>query len=337
MEHSLNSPELSVAQKLWQIHWSFVFLLCVTAGVGVVMLYSAADGHMDPWATQHLIRFCIGIFLMLSVAIIDIRSWMKYSYILYFLSLLLLGLVEIVGTIGMGAQRWISLSFFNFQPSELMKVSLILALAKYFHGGSLEDYGRIQFLLIPLLLILLPAVFVFRQPDLGTMMMLVFAGVSIFFVAGVRIWKFLTLIFLTAGAIPIIWQFMHTYQKKRVLTFLNPETDPLGAGYHIIQSKIALGSGGLFGKGFMQGTQSHLQFLPEMQTDFIFTMLAEEFGMIGGIGLIVLYSLILFYALALSLSCRNQFGRLVGAGVTATFSDLNKITGLISLTVTTST
>ncbi len=318
-EKHLSKPDFTISQKLWQIHWTFIFLLCVMAGIGAALLYSAANGNMEPWASKHLARFLIGLIGMLVVILIDIRIWLRYSYIFYFVSLLLLASVEFIGTVGMGAQRWINLGYFSIQPSELMKISIILALARYFHSGNLDDYTRIRFLIVPAVLVLLPAVLVLRQPDLGTALMLIMASTVIFFLVGVRIWIFFVIFLSTIIAIPVAWQFLHGYQKRRVLTFLNPETDPLGSGYHIIQSKIALGSGGLFGKGFMQGTQGHLSFLPEMQTDFIFTMLAEEFGMVGGAGLLGLYSMIIIYGMALSLSCRNQFGRLIGAGVVSTF------------------
>ncbi|MEO9962900.1 MAG: rod shape-determining protein RodA, partial [Nisaea sp.] len=213
----------------------------------------------------------------------------------------------------------LDLGYFGLQPSELMKIALVLALARYFHGTSIEDVRRIPHLFVPVLLIALPAALVLRQPDLGTALMLVITGAVIFFAAGVRIWKFVLVGIVTVAAAPIAWGFLRDYQKQRVLTFLNPENDPLGSGYHIIQSKIAFGSGGLFGKGFLQGTQSHLNFLPEMQTDFIFTMLAEEFGLAGGLALLGLYVVILIYGLAISVRCRTQFGRLVGIGVTATF------------------
>jgi len=318
-EDTLNQPDLSIGKKFLHIHWFFVLLICLTAGVGVAMLYSAANGSMDPWASRQAARFGVGLVVMILVALVDVRIWMRYAYALYMITLVLLVLVEISGTIGMGAQRWISLGYFNLQPSELMKITLVLALARYFHGGSIEDVDRPTYLIIPLLMIALPSALVLRQPDLGTTLMLVMASGAIFFVAGIRIWKFAAVLLSGIAAMPVAWQFLRDYQKQRVLTFLNPESDPLGAGYHIIQSKIALGSGGMLGKGFMQGTQGHLRFLPEMQTDFIFTMLAEEFGMMGGIGLLGLYGLILVYGVALSLRCRNQFGRLLGMGVTTTF------------------
>jgi rod shape determining protein RodA len=223
------------------------------------------------------------------------------------------------GTVGMGAQRWIDLGAINLQPSELMKVALVLALARYFHGGNIEEIGRPMFLLAPLLMVAAPTALVLRQPDLGTAVMMVLGSGAIFFVAGVKIWKFSVLLIVALISAPLSWQFLREYQKKRVLTFLNPESDPLGSGYHIIQSKIALGSGGVFGKGFMQGSQSHLSFLPEKQTDFIFTMLAEEFGLIGGLVLIGLYIMIMAYGFNIALNCRNHFGRLVSMGVTTTF------------------
>ena len=319
VQNSLNTQDLTLGQKLLNIHWLFVLLLCLAASIGLAMLYSAANGNLEPWALRQFSRFCVGIIVMIAIALIDIRIWMRYAYFFYLFTLGLLIIVEVAGTIGMGAQRWLSLGYFNFQPSELMKITLVLALARYFHGGSIEDVGRPTYLFLPLLIILFPSALVLRQPDLGTTLLLVMASGAIFFTAGVRMWKFSVMFALGIGGLPVAWQFLHEYQKLRVLTFLNPESDPLGSGYHIIQSKIALGSGGVFGKGFMQGTQGHLRFLPEMQTDFIFTMLAEEFGMMGGVGLIALYGLIMIYGFAMTLRSRNQFGRLVGVGVTTTF------------------
>ena len=254
------------------------------------------------------------------IAVTDIRLWLRYAYAFYFLVLALLIGVEVAGFVGMGAQRWISLGFFNVQPSELMKVAMVLALARYFHGGSIEDVGRMMFLAPPAIMVAIPAVLIIRQPDLGTTLMLGLASVAMFFAAGVRMWKFILAGILGLISAPVAWfTILRDYQKQRILTFLNPETDTLGSGYHIIQSKIALGSGGMFGKGFMQGTQSHLNFLPEKQTDFIFTMLAEEFGLVGGLTLIALYILLLAYGFVISMSSRNHFGRLVGIGVTVTF------------------
>ena len=315
----LGAPELTLRRKLWQIRWLFVCVLIATAGVGFAMLYSAANGSVDPWASRHATRFGAGLMVLIAVAVIDIRFWLRYAYVIYAIVLLLLGAVEIAGSFGMGARRWISLGFINLQPSEMMKIAMVLALARYFHGGSVEDIRRLRFLLIPLVIVAAPAALVLRQPDLGTALILLMTGVGLFFMAGVRLWKFAVLGVAAVVSMPITWQFLHGYQKKRVMTFLNPESDPLGAGYHIIQSKIAFGSGGFSGRGFMQGTQGHLNFLPEMQTDFIFTMLAEEFGMIGGLALLAMYAILLVYGFAISIRARSHFGCLLAMGVTSTF------------------
>lgn len=334
MRTNLSAPDLTLGRKLLSINWLLVLLIAGVAGVGFAMLYSAAGGDMDPWAERQMLRFGVGLLVMVVVATIDIRIWLRYAYVLYFIALVLLVGVEVGGYVGMGAQRWISLGFINIQPSELMKIFMVLALARYFHGISVEDIGRISRLIIPIVIVALPTALILRQPDLGTAIMLAMTAGAVMFLAGVRLWKFAVIGVAAMAAAPIAWQFLHTYQKKRVLTFLNPETDPLGAGYHIIQSKIALGSGGLAGKGFMQGPQSHLHFLPEMQTDFIFTMLAEEFGLVGALGLIALYVMIVTYGIVIAVRARNQFGRLVAGGITTTFFlyvfiNIAMVTGLI--------
>ncbi len=316
---SLNQSTYTISQKLLDIRWLFVLLVCLIAAIGVAMLYSAASGNLQPWASRHAVRFAMGLAVMLCVALVDIRIWLRFAYVFYGISLGLLIMVEVMGFIGMGAQRWIDVGYFTLQPSELMKIAQVLALARYFHGLGIDDISRPTRLIVPLLMIGVPATLVLRQPDLGTGLMLVMAGGAIFFVAGVRLWKFAVVLTLGLAALPAGWQLLHTYQRHRIMTFLNPESDPLGAGYHIIQSKIALGSGGLSGKGFLQGTQGHLRFLPEMQTDFIYTMLAEEFGMVGGLGLIGLYALLLIYCVAISTRSYSHFGRLVGMGITMTF------------------
>ncbi len=318
-DNRLNAPELSLGRKVLNINWLFVVLICLTAMIGAAMLYSAANGNFDPWASRHIVRFGVGLVVLIVIALIDIRLWLRYAYFFYAIALGLLVAVEFGGAIGMGARRWIDLGYFNIQPSEVMKITIVLALARYFHGLSIEDIERPTKLVIPVALVLAPTGLILRQPDLGTALMLVMASGAMFFVAGVRLWKFGVLLAMAAAAVPIGWRFMHEYQKQRVLTFLNPESDPLGSGYHIIQSKIALGSGGMFGKGYMAGTQGHLNFLPEMQTDFIFTMLAEEFGMLGGLGLLGLYVILLIYGFAMSMRSQNHFGRLLGMGVTSTF------------------
>ncbi len=334
----LNKPEFTLLQKLWQIHWLFVLLLCLVAAFGITVLFSAGgeagEGSFDPWASRQAVRFAAGLVLMLVVAVIDIRIWLRYSYVIYLAGFGLLVAVELGGLAGMGAQRWIHLGLITIQPSELMKLAIVMSLARYFHSSSADDIRRPLFLIAPLLMVAVPSVLVLRQPDLGTALMLTIGGAVIFFLAGVRLLQFGLVGLLGLVSAPVFWQFLHTYQKKRVLSFLNPESDPLGAGYHIIQSKIALGSGGIFGKGFLLGTQSHLNFLPEMQTDFIFTRLAEEFGLVGGLALLGIYVLLLIYGFTISLRCRNQFGRLLGMGVTTifflyVFINIAMVTGLL--------
>ena len=318
-ESGLNRTEMTLRQKIWHIHWIFVLLLSATASIGFAMLYSAAEGNFDPWASRQMVRFAAGLALMVAVAVIDIRLWLRYAYAFYFLVLALLTAVELGGSAGMGAQRWIDLGVVTIQPSEVMKLALVLALARYFHATRIEDVNRMLYMIPPLALVVAPAALVLRQPDLGTALMLMMVGGAMFFLAGIRLWKFVAVGVAGIASVPVIWQFLREYQKQRVLTFFNPESDPLGAGYHIIQSKIALGSGGLFGRGFQKGTQSSLNFLPEKQTDFIFTMLAEEWGLVGGLTLLGLYFLLIVYGVAISLRCRSHFGRLVGMGVTTTF------------------
>lgn len=333
-ENMFSTAELTFKEKIWRISWSFVLMVVALGGVGFVMLVSAANGAWDPWAARQAPRFALGLLGLLVLATTDVRIWMRYAYWIYAITLILLIGVEIRGYIGMGAQRWISLGFMNIQPSEVMKVAVVLALARHYHSLTFEDVQRPFTLIIPTILIAMPMALVLRQPDLGTAMMLAIAGGTILLVAGVPRWVFGAVIGLGLLAIPVGWQFLHDYQRERVLTFLDPARDPLGAGYHITQSKITLGSGGMFGKGFMQGTQSHLNFLPEKQTDFIFTMLAEEFGMVGGLGLLGLYTLLLGFGLIIALRSRSHFGRLLAVGLTTNlflyvFINIAMVMGLI--------
>jgi rod shape determining protein RodA len=271
---------------------------------------------------------------MLVIALTDIRWWLHFAYPIYGFMLFLLVVVEIMGHIGMGAQRWINLGIIVIQPSELMKIALVLALAKYFHGLSLEDIGQPIKLVLPAAMVALPVGFVLLQPNLGTAMLLTLASGAVFFTSGVRWWKFVIVIALVAIALPFAWNHLHDYQKARLMTFMNPDADPLGHGYNILQSKIAMGSGGLFGRGFGQGTQSQLQFLPEKHTDFIFVVLAEELGMMGALFLLGLYFLLIAYGFMISLTCRNQFGRLAAFGLTTSlflyvFVNVAMVTGTI--------
>ena len=324
----------TIGRKLGDLRWGVIVLLLAIAGIGLAMLHSAAHGDPQTWALRQAARFGAGLVLMLAVALVDIRFWLKYAYWIYAVGLVLLVAVAVAGTVGMGARRWIDLGLLQIQPSEIMKIALVLTLARYYHARTLDETWKLRSLVLPLLLILLPAGLVLRQPDLGTAVLLLLGSATILFCAGVRLWAFASVGLLGLAALPVGWHFLRDYQRERIYTFLDPERDPLGAGYHITQSKIALGSGGVFGKGFMQGTQSHLYFLPERQTDFIFTMLAEELGMIGALVLIALYVLLIVYGIAIAIRARHQFGRLVAIGITATFFfymfiNIAMVTGLV--------
>jgi rod shape determining protein RodA len=309
----------TLAAKLKRINWPLVMLVAMCAGVGAAMLYSAADARLDPWASRQLLRFGVALAVALAVALVDLRRWLGAAYWIYAAALLLIIAVDLRGAHGMGARRWIDLGLIQLQPSELMSLALTLALARYFHGLANEDVERPLHLVPPALMILLPAALVLKEPDLGTALMLLMGGAVLFFVAGVPLRLFALGVAAAGAVVPLAWHFLRDYQKNRIYTFLDPSSDPQGAGYHILQSKIALGSGGLFGKGFLLGTQSHLSFLPEKHTDFIFTMLAEEFGFVGGVGLLLLYTLIIVIGFGIALRCRSHFGRLLGLGIATNF------------------
>ena len=315
---SIGAPSpVAFSEKIWRINWGLVLVLTAIAGIGVVALYSAAGGRFDPWAARHAIRYGMAFGLLLVVALIHPRVWLALAWPIYIASLLLLVAVDLIGKIGMGAQRWLVLGPLQIQPSEIAKVAVILVLARYYHGLSREQAAKFLYTLPPLLVILAPVALVMVQPDLGTAMMVLLGGAALLFVAGVRLWMFLVAIVGSVACLPIAWSVMHEYQRKRVLTFLDPDRDPLGAGYHITQSKIAIGSGGLFGKGFLKGTQSSLNFLPEKQTDFIFTTFVEEWGMMGALALLALFGLVLIWGFSIALRSQHHFGRLVALGVTA--------------------
>lgn len=329
-----SSGEMKFADKLTHLSWGLVLLVCCIAGIGVMLLYSAGNGNWDPWAERHATRFAFGFFIMLAIALVDLRVWLRLAYPLYALVLLLLLGVEVAGQMGKGAERWINLGFIQIQPSELMKITLTLALARYFHGLPHEQVSKPLHLIAPIVLILIPVGLVLMQPNLGTSLLLILASAMIFWGTGVPVWMFATAFALSIPAAVTGWEFLHDYQKQRVLTFLNPEADPQGTGYNIIQSKIAFGSGGMFGKGFMNGSQSQLSYLPEKHTDFIFVVLAEEFGMVGALLLLAFYTAVLIYGFSIALSARSQFGRLVALGVTAMLFlyvvvNIAMITGLI--------
>lgn len=307
--------------KLSEVDWIFVLTLCLIAGAGAVMLFSIAGSSWDPWAAKHVIRFSICLALMIALAMIDIRVWFALSYPIYAAGLLLLVAVEAVGDTRLGAQRWLSIGPFSFQPSEVMKLGIVMALARFYHGISADSARLSWWLLIPAVMIGAPVLLVAHQPDLGTAMLIAMTGVAIVVLAGLD-WR------VIGGGIaaalvaipPFVIFVLHDYQRQRVLTFLDPESDPSGSGYHILQSMIALGSGGVLGKGYGLGSQSQLNFLPEKQTDFIFATLAEEFGFVGCVSILILYAAVIFMALRTAYISHSHFGRLAAAGLTATFT-----------------
>ncbi|MGC6476472.1 MAG: rod shape-determining protein RodA [Parvibaculales bacterium] len=302
-------------QQLIGLNWLLIFLVACLCGTGLLALYAVSQGAFEVWGIPQMYRMLFGFALMFIVALIDIKYWYQLAYFFFFMGLVALLGVEFFGNKQMGAQRWIDLGFMNVQPSEPMRIALILALARYYHRLPAENTSRPVWLLLPLLLIIVPAFIIMRQPDLGTSVLFAVVGGGILFMTGVN-WRY----FLLGGLslVPVgmfFWQGMLEYQKLRVLTFLNPERDPLGAGYHIIQSKIAIGSGGVWGKGFMKGTQSQLDFLPEKQTDFIFTMIAEEMGLVGCLVILFLYAGVLLIGFLISLEAKSKFSRLVAGAL----------------------
>lgn len=287
---------------------------------GILMLYSAAGGVFKPWLIKQIVYFLIFFPVMIAIAIIDIRFWFKTSYLAYILGITLLIIVSVKGYNSMGATRWFKILGITIQPSETTKLFTIMALAKYFYNIEADNIQKSRYIIAPIILIAIPALLIIDQPDLGTAIILVLAGVSVLFMAGVRAWKFIAGGVSALIAIPFLWYFvLYDYQKSRVLTFLKPDSDPTGAGYNITQSKIAIGSGGLTGKGYLNGTQGQLDFLPERQTDFIFTMLTEELGFIGGVSTIILYGIIIYFGTNVALRSKHQFGKLLAIGVVNIF------------------
>lgn len=334
MSLASNQVQLTLADKVRRLDWRLVLVLIGVAGVGTAALYSAGGMKPEPWAAKHAARFAIGVVLMLAVALVDLRIWMRLAYPAYVVSVLLLVAVDVIGKGAMGAQRWLDFGVVQIQPSELMKIATILAMARYFHGLSREQVGRVVYVIPPVLAIVVPVLLVMVQPDLGTATVLMSTGAAMMFVAGVKLWKFLLAGVLGAASLPIGWKLMHEYQRNRVRIFLDPDLDPLGAGYHILQSKIAIGSGGMLGKGFGAGTQSTLNFLPEKQTDFIFTMWTEETGLRGALILLALYVAIIAYAYVVAIRARSHFGRLLAMGVGITvflyvFINIGMVMGLL--------
>lgn len=325
LEYKVKSVPIGF-RKLLYLNWGLILLLGAIACIGFLMLYSVAGGSFTPWVEPQAKRFVVGMCLMLAVAMVPIWFWRNMAGVAYGGSLLLLLYVEFFGTVGMGAQRWIDLGFMRLQPSELMKITLVMMLAAYYDWLDVGKTSRPQWLVIPVVLVLVPVALVLKQPDLGTAILLLAGGGFIMFLAGVHWLYFAAVIGMGTGLVALVlnsrgtdWQLLKDYQYRRIDTFLDPASDPLGAGYHITQSKIALGSGGITGRGFMQGTQSRLNFLPEKHTDFIFTTLAEEFGFVGAASLLALYTLVLTFCIATALTNKDRFGSLLTLGIGGTF------------------
>ena len=318
----LPGPRRGPYNAVARLHWPLLVLLSLIAGVGVVTLYSVGGGSWSPWAATHALRFAISLMIMIGIGFVGMRYWQLLAYPIYFVALFALVLVPFIGDVNMGAQRWIDVGPMQFQPSELMKIGLVLALARYYHSIRPEQVSHLLYLIPPLLMIGAPVGLVFLQPDLGTAALIGATGVAMMFLAGLS-WRlgFLGLVAIIIGAfLAFKFHLLHDYQLARIFTFLDPERDPLGQGYHMLQSKTGIGSGGLVGKGFMQGTQAQLKFLPEMQTDFIFTVFGEEFGFVGAIGLLLLYLAVVMTGMGIALRAKTHFARLTALGICVTFA-----------------
>ena len=325
LENTVKSSPTGI-RKIFYLNWPVAVLLASVSGAGFLMLYSVAGGSFSPWAEPQMKRFALGFALMLFVAMVPIWFWRSLSGVAYLVTLLLLVAVELFGTVGMGAQRWIDLGFMRLQPSELMKITLVMLLAAYYDWLPANKVSRPLWVILPVFIIIVPVLLVLKQPDLGTSILLLAAGGGLMFLAGVHWAYFAAVIAAAVGLVGAVfqsrgtpWQLIKDYQFRRIDTFLDPSTDPLGAGYHITQSQIALGSGGWTGRGFMQGTQSRLNFLPEKHTDFIFTTLAEEFGFIGAISLLSLYGLIIVFCVWSALLNKDRFSSLLILGIALNF------------------
>jgi rod shape determining protein RodA len=323
-----------VSKRFKSMHRGLLVLTVVLGLFGLVMQYSAAGGDATVFAIPQAIRLGLGLVLMLVLAMIPPSVLFRSSYIIYGVGVALLVMVEMVGIMGLGAQRWVGIGAFNLQPSELMKIGIILAIARYFQHVQLEHARHYVVLIVPAVLTLIPVGLSLAQPNLGTATIVSVIAFCMCFMAGLRWWYFAGAIGAVAASVPVIYHFLHDYQKQRVMTFLDPTSDPLGAGYNIIQSKIAIGSGGFMGKGLLNGSQGQLDFLPEKQTDFIFTMMTEEMGFIGALLLLALYGLLLGFAMLLAARARSTYGRLIAAGVAALlfihmFINMAMVMGLI--------
>ena len=315
-----NANMMTFPEKLSRFSWGLFVPMCMVLAISIVVLYSAGGGNWKPFALSQLMKIVLGFVVFFYAAFTNIKTWVKSAYLIYAVALIMIVLVTFVGHTGMGAQRWLNLGFIHIQPSELIKIALVLALARYFAWFNSVELGQFKNYIAPMLMMLVPFGLIVAQPDLGTALSLGMITVGMFYIVGANKKWFIIATILGLLAAPVVWfGGLHDYQRGRIITFLNPDSDIQGAGYQINQAKIAFGSGGMTGKGYMAGTQSQQSFLPEKQTDFIFTMLGEEFGFIGAFGLLMIYTWIVVLLFWTAKMCRNRFGQLICFGFMLNF------------------
>ena len=310
---------ISLRDKFISLDYSLIILVLILGIISFFSMYSTERGNFDYYTTSHVYRFCIFFVLFIGSCFLNMKFWHRSSYLFYLITLILLFGVYFFGITASGSKRWIHLFFINLQPSELMKVAIIISLARYYNKIPTNSVNSIKHMILPTTILFIPVYLIILQPDLGTALLITVGSLAVIWLAGFRIKYFLFSFATLTCLTPVMIAFLKPYQKSRILTFFNPERDPLGAGYQIIQSKIAVGSGGIFGKGFLQGSQSYLDYLPEKHTDFIFTLFSEEFGFIGSIILLLIYALIIYRILVIGNSCKNNFAKLYCFGFAASF------------------
>ena len=319
LNNYIHNDNLSIRDKFLSLDFVLIFLVLLLGIVSFFAMYSTEKGNFEYYTISHIYRFCIFFFLFIFISFINVKYWHKFAYLFYLAILVLLIFVNFFGLTASGSTRWMNLGVFNLQPSELMKVGLIIFLAKYYNSRPHHDVNRLKFMILPTFALIIPVSLVITQPDLGTALLISAGGLAVIWFAGFRIKYFIYFIIMFICLAPIAISFLKPYQKLRILTFFDPEKDPLGAGYQIIQSKIAIGSGGIFGKGFLKGSQSYLDYLPEKHTDFIFTLFSEEFGFVGSFLLLMIYVIIIYRIILIGFVSRNNFAKLFCYGFASAF------------------
>ena len=333
---ALNSTSYSFIDKLKAVDYFLIIIVAIIGSMSVFSIYSTESGNFSFYTKNHLTRFLVFFFMFLVLSFVRVSFWYRQAYIFYILGILLLLLVIFFGISASGSKRWINLFIMNLQPSELMKIAIIVCFARYYHRIQSSDIQSYKYLLQPIILLLIPCYLVITQPDLGTAILIAGSGLAIIWLAGLNLKYFIYSGLILLVSLPFVISILKPYQKSRILTFFNPDRDPLGAGYQIIQSKIAIGSGGLLGKGFLQGTQSYLEFLPEKHTDFIFTLFSEEFGFVGSMVLILLYALLIYRIIRIGFSSRSFFAKLYCFGFASAlflyiFVNIAMVVGLLPI------